>query len=581
MNYKDARTNVIGNIDYADGNAGFRDEVKEVFESYTTQGVNIISDLPSIIGSSKSKNDFIDALTESMGNSPLHSNAAASKAPFYKNYIERVSQLLDNTLSTIAAESIMTGYAPIVAYNPFFLKKQWIDCVWKDVLMTEIPKTPVIEMALERRYLKDMNGNEYPLPESLYDPDLVSGLMNAATGLNIKEDPIPVSSCKNLNLIDPTYIPGVIAGDNTVELTQGIIIFKVVMVDTATVEHEVPVNIGLDISTHNFVKGAVRYDVLDQQGDLVETLEDELVGKVNFKDGTITVMSTTGKITKICLRGKTANRYNTRSLDVVRRVEKIEWTMPESGPRLNAAVTIEDAADALALQNIDVIADNINVMGSTLANFEDAEIQKFLLDSFEAQKVGNAAGIKYNELGVDSFIVEGEYKTLPYEGYSITIPEWLKGSREYFERVIGALKLKLRSSNVVIVAVANPNVIRFLQDGINWVFSDDTQISGVKLSYNFGIYTSAQDRVHILTSMRLSEDQGIRFVVIPLTQELITFKHYKYNVTIDRNYRHPLFSLVPNILATQRTLTKEVFPVQGVLAISGRELVSPDSLKRE
>lgn len=581
MNYKDARTNVIGNIDYADGNAGFRDEVKEVFESYTTQGVNIISDLPSIIGSSKSKNDFVDALTESMGNSPLHSNAAASKAPFYKNYIERVSQLLDNTLSTIAAESVMTGYAPIVAYNPFFLKKQWIDCVWKDVLMTEIPKTPVIEMALERRYLKDMNGNEYPLPESLYDPDLVSGLMNAATGLNIKEDPIPVSSCKNLNLIDPTYIPGVIAGDNTVELTQGIIIFKVVMVDTATVEHEVPVNIGLDISTHNFVKGAVRYDVLDQQGDLVETLEDELVGKVNFKDGTITVMSTTGKITKICLRGKTANRYNTRSLDVVRRVEKIEWTMPESGPRLNAAVTIEDAADALALQNIDVIADNINVMGSTLANFEDAEIQKFLLDSFEAQKVGNAAGIKYNELGVDSFIVEGEYKTLPYEGYSITIPEWLKGSREYFERVIGALKLKLRSSNVVIVAVANPNVIRFLQDGINWVFSDDTQISGVKLSYNFGIYTSAQDRVHILTSMRLSEDQGIRFVVIPLTQELITFKHYKYNVTIDRNYRHPLFSLVPNILATQRTLTKEVFPVQGVLMISGRELVSPDSLKRE
>ena len=133
----------------------------------------------------------------------------------------------------------------------------------------------------------------------------------------------------------------------------------------------------------------------------------------------------------------------------------------------------------------------------------------------------------------------------------------------------------------LIVAVSHPNVIRFLQDGINWVFSDDTQISGVKLSYNFGIYTSAQDRVHILTSMRLSEDQGIRLVVIPLTQELITFKHYKYNVTIDRNYRHPLFSLVPNILATQRTLTKEVFPVQGVLSITGRELISPDSLKRE
>ena len=37
--------------------------------------------------------------------------------------------------------------------------------------------------------------------------------------------------------------------------------------------------------------------------------------------------------------------------------------------------------------------------------------------------------------------------------------------------------------------------------------------SGVKLSYNFGIYTSAQDRIHILTTMRLREEDGIRFIV--------------------------------------------------------------------
>ena len=582
MTYEDkARTNVIGNVSFADGSAGFADEIKGVFESYTASGVDLINELPSIISSPKTKRDFIDALCESMVNSPLYSNPEAAKRPFYSNYTERVEQLLSNTLDSIATESVMTGYAPIVAYNPFFLKKQWIDCVWKDVLMTEIPKTPVIEMAFERRYLKDMDGNEYPLPEALYDADLVKSLMDAATGLNIKEDPIDISLCKALSLIDPTYIPGVIAGDTTVELTQGITIFKVVMVDSAAVAHEVPVNIGLDISTHNFVKGVVKFDVIDAStGDVTETLEDELIGNVNFKDGKITVMSTTGKVTKICLRGKTANRYNQRSLDVVRRVEKIEWVMPESGPRLNAAVTIEDAADALALQNIDIIADNINIMGSTLANFVDADIQRFVLDSFEAEKAGAAAGIPYNELGIDSFIVEGGYNTLPYEGYSITIPDWLKGSREYFERIVAALKMKLRSSNMVIVAVAHPNLIRFLQDGINWVFSDDTQISGVKLSYNFGIYTSAQDRVHIVTSMRLDEDMGIRFIAIPLTAELITFKSYLYNVTIDRNYRHPLFSLVPNIMATQRNLVKSVFPVQGKMAITGREFFSPDSLKR-
>lgn len=581
MSYKDnARVNVIGNVEYADGNIGFKDEVKGVFESYTSAGVDLIHELPSIISSRKTKADFIDALCESMQDSPLGHNDVAMRSPFYNNYTDRVEQLLENTLDTIATESVMTGYAPIVAYNPFFLKKQWIDCIWKDVLMTEIPKTPVIEMAMERRYLKDLSGNEYPLPECLYDATLVQSLMNSATGLNIKEDPIAINLCKNLNLIDPTYIPGVVFGDKTVELTQGLTIFKVVMTDTQSQTHDVPVNIGLDISTHNFVKGKIRYDVYDDDDEFVETLEDELIGNVNFKDGKITVMSTTGKVTKICLRGKTANRFNQRSLDVVRRVEKIEWVMPESGPRLNSAITIEDAADALALQNIDIIADNINMMGSTLANFEDAEDQNFILQSFAAEKAGAAAGIPYNELGVDSFIVEGGYQTLPYEGYSHDIPGWLKGSREYFERMIGALKTKLRSSNMVIVAVAHPNLIRFLQDGINWVFSEDTQISGVKLSYNFGVYTSAQDRVHIITTMRLSEDDGIRFIVIPLTQELITFKAYKYNVTIDRNYRHPLYSLVPNIMATMRHMVKTVFPVQGLMTIQGREMFSPDTLER-
>lgn len=573
--------NVVGNITASDSDYGFKNEIKAVFESYTQQGVDLIHDLPSIISAPKSKQDFIGALTESMSESPLYTNSACAKAPFFNNYIDRVDQLMSNTLDSIATESVMTGYAPIVAYNPFFLKKQWIDTVFSAVLMTEIPKTPVVEFGFEKRYLKDLEGHEYPLPEALYDDELVKTLMDASTGLNVKEEPIAVGTCKDLSLIDPKYIPGVIAGDHTVELTPGLHIFEVRMADSKGQVHEVPVNITVDISTHNFVKGAIKFDVVDAEGNVVETLTDELIGKVNFKDGKVTVMSTSGVVTHVCFRGKTANRFNQRSLDVVRRVEKIEKVMPESGPRLNSAVTIEDAADALALQNIDIIADNINVMGATLANFEDAEIKSFLVESFEAQKKGMAAGIKYNDLGDNTMIVEGSFNALPYDGYGYTITEWMKASREYFERVVGALKLKLRSSNVMIVAVANPNIIRFLQDGINWVFSDDTQISGVKLSYNFGIYTSAQDRVHILTSMRMNEDEGIRFVAIPLTQELITFKHYKYNVCIDRNYRHPLYSLVPNIMATQRTLSFEILPVAAQLKISGRELFSPDTLVRQ
>lgn len=574
-------TEIVGKILHSDSDMGFKSEVKGVFESYQAQGINLIQDLPSVIANPSSKQAFIGTATESMSDSVLMTNSVASKDPFYGSYVNCVEQLLDNTLDSIATESIMTGYAPIVAYNPFFLKKQWIDCVFKDVLMTEIPKTPVINIGFERRYAKDSEGNEYPLPEALYDDEITKKLLDEATGLNIKEDPIDINLLKGLSLIDPTYIPGVVAGDHTVELTPGLTVVSATVKDTSGTDHKVAMNMTVDITTHNFVNGKVNYKVIDTgTGEVTETIEDELVGKVDFKKGTVTMMSTSGKVTHVVLRGKTANRFNQRSLSVERRVEHIQKVMPESGPRLNTAVTIEDAADALALQNIDIIADNINVMGATLANFEDAEINMFLKQSFQAQKDGLANFVKYDELKDNIMIAEAEFDALAYDTFAGRMTEWMKDSREWFERTIAALKTKLRSSNVIIVAVAHPNLIRFLQDGINWVFSDDTQISGVKLSYQFGIYTSAQDRVHIVTTMRMNEDDGIRFLVIPLTNELITYKHYKYNVMIDRNYRNPVYQLTPNILATQRTLTFEILPVQGLLKINNRDMHSPSTLKR-
>ena len=574
-------TEIVGKIQHSDGDVGFKSEVKGVFESYQAQGIDLINDLPSVIATPSAKQAFIGTATESMSDSVLMTNSVASKDPFYGSYVNCVEQLLDNTLNSIATESIMTGYAPIVAYNPFFLKKQWIDCVFKDVLMTEIPKTPVINIGFERRYAKDSEGNEYPLPEALYDDEITKKLLDEATGLNIKEEPIAIDLLKNLSLIDPTYIPGVIAGDHTVELTPGLSVVAAIVKDSAGTDHKVAMNMTVDITTHNFVNGKIDYKVIDEStGDVTETISDELIGRVDFKKGTVSLMSTSGAVTHVVLRGKTANRFNQRSRSVERRVEHIQKVMPESGPRLNTAVTIEDAADALALQNIDIIADNINVMGATLANFEDAEINMFLKQSFQAQKNGLANFVKYNELTDNIMITESEFDTLAYDTFAGRLTDWMKDSREWFERTIAQLKTKLRSTNVMIVAVAHPNLIRFLQDGINWVFSDDTQISGVKLSYQFGIYTSAQDRVHVVTTMRMSEDDGIRFLVIPLTNELITYKHYKYNVMIDRNYRNPVYQLTPNILATQRTLTFEILPVQGVMKIKNRDMHSPETLKR-
>lgn len=570
-------TPVVGNNYGMDDSLGFKDEIKHVFESYQGQGVSITNDLMAIITNPETKQEFISNICESLTTSPLFTNEAIANETFYNNYTERVEALVDNSLNTVATESAMLGYAPIVAYNPFFLKKQWISCIFKDVLLTEVPQSPVINLAFEKRYLKTLDGREFPIPEVNYDDALMAELTQEATGLSISSEAFAITEFKPAAcILKPKYIPGIVEGDVTAELTADFHIAKVVLVDKDSKEHEVPCNIKVDITTHNFTKGEVKFDVVDEDGTVTETIEDRIIGNVDFKSGKVIITSENDKIKKVVLAGKTANRWNNRSLDVVRRVEQLQYVMPESGPRLNSAVTIEDASDALVLQKVDVIADNVDVMGRTLADFEDYEIRTFLDNSFEAQE---AAGVGPH--GYEKLTETAGFNALPYEGFTNNTTDWMKDAKEYFERLIEALKNKLKTDKATITVVGHPSLVRFLQDGIKWVFADDTQISGMKISYNFGIYTTAGDRVHIITTRYMAPEKGLKFVVIPTTTELVTFKHYKYNCVIDRNYRNPLYTLTPNIMCTHRTLTFEVLPVQGKMTIEGRDLFSPETLKRK
>lgn len=590
--HNDVKTKVVGNVMASDENMGFKSDIVHAFEEYALEGVNLATDLYTILTSPAKAQQFNDVVLESVVSSEGLTNADASSDPFYGNYADRLSQLMTNSNNDIVRESVMTGYSPIVSYAPFFLKKQWIACVWKDVLMTEVPNNPIINYQFQKRYIKDMDGNRYEIPDVYYDQETMKKLLSEATGVALKENLQISLPMNHINLVDPTrnadpsitYLEdGFVTRDLSNALTQDIAIIAVTLKDSKSKEHEVPTNIRIDITTHNFVKGKVSYVVKDETGEPTETLEDEIIGNVDFDESAITVMAVHGKATKIRLRGKTANRFNHRSLDVERRVEQLQYVMPESGPRLNSAVTIEEAADAIALGNIDMFADNADTMGNVLAYMEDLEIKSFMDTSYQAQADAAAAGLKgpHNfpqDNHFDSLIVEGRFNTLPFGGYGSNVTSWMQDSKEYFERVLEQLKYKLQTSQCIVNCVCHPSLVRYLKADVRWVFTGETNVSGMKLQYEFGITTVAGDRVHIITSRYMDPNEGIRFVVIPTTSDLITFKHLKYAVTVDRGYRHPLEPLVPNMMATQRTLTFEVIPVQGKLFIDGREMSSPQNV---
>lgn len=566
-------TPVVGNDYKSDSSQGFKSEVSAILGSYTRTNT-LAGAMEQIMSSPTARGQFLDAVMESITTSPIFTDPNCMNSRFYDNYADRLRQLEENSMTRAAVESIVTGYSPIVAYNPFFIKKQWISTVFKDILMTEVPPTPLINYAVEKRYLRTMDGAEYQIPDVFYDPNITRSLRAACTGASIKEEPIELNKLRSLSLIDPEYIPGVVKNDPAVELTQDICICSVTLNDGTVV----PCNIRTDATHNTWNQGQITYKRTDGRGNITEVITDTLFGAVDFVKGTVTVVSEENNVKAVTLRGKIANRWNDRSITTVRRVEPLQYTMPESGERINAPITLEDAAHALALQDLDIVADNVDVMGRTLAEFEDFEIRDFLDTSYEAQ--ANAGSMATSFMDQNTLIVKGNFDALPYEGFTNNITDWMKDSREYFERVLAGLKTKLKTDDAVVICYAHPNLVRFLQNGINWVFTDETQISGMKISYNFGIYTGSQDRVHVITSLYCPEDSGLHFVVIPTTNELITYKHFKYNAVIDRNYRDPVHPLTPNVMVTQSTLTIEVLPVQGRMTIANRDANSPTTLKR-
>ena len=579
-------TKIIGNTSDADASYGFKKEISDIFEQYATEGVNLPTDLYSVLSSPATEQNFVDMVMESVVNSPALTSGEAKSDPFYSNYAERLAQLAENSNREIVQESVMTSYAPITAYAPFFLKKQWISCVMKDVLLTEVPTSPIINYQFQRRYIVDMEGNKYEMPDVYKKKDVMKKLIAQSTGVAIKETPIKLP-LKNENLVDTTrnadpsktYLEeGFVTRDLSQALNPDMFIFKVIMTDPEdSKQYELPCSIMLDVTTHNFMKQKLSYAVKDGEGNVTKTLEDEVIGTVDFDTSSITVMSVNGIITHICLRGKTSNRFNHRSLDVRREVTRLERVMPESGPRFNSPVTIEEAADAISTGNIDMFADNADMMGNALANFEDIEIRSFLDESYDRQMTAKKQGLA-DQFGYTNLVEEGTFSALPFGGFSNNISEWIKDAKEYFERILEQLKYKLETDQCIVTCVCHPSLIRFIQGELRWVFDSGSEISGMKLQHNFAVSTAGGDKIRFVTTRYMDPDDGIRFILIPTTTDLITFKHLKYSVTVDRGYRHPLEPLVPNLMATQRTLTFEVIPVQGKMKITGRGLNSPENV---
>lgn len=469
---------------------------------------------------------------------------------------EKLDQLFENTRYEIVRENVGT-LNPIVGYTMPILKKSFLECHSKDVVLTEVAPAPIINQVFERKFLKDADGKKYYIPDIYYD-DQFASVMPAAMGL-------PIPSTYYALPMHEFDILGAAGGSIQMrdELSGDFIIDGVKM----TVDGAPKTITGLRIVPNKGARGSFTYDVVTKDAAGNE-LTDTISGRVDFYHGKVSVSSASGLVEEVLFAGHLSNQNNYRSLEFDREREPISWEIGE-GVRFNTGMTIEKLKDTQVLASIDIMAETISDMSETMAQYEDSFVFKFLNDSYNAWRKRNIAPFGYTEGFTETY----QFNFIPPTTIIKTTAEWSQDLKWYLNRQMDKLKEKLKTDKIMFVIYGNPAHITLLEQStpVNWIIDNGTRVGGVQLEYRFGVMTQNKSRVHVVSSMKVGRDKGLRIVAYPTTREHITFKHLKYSVNISNEYRNPLTPLTPNLMGTNRFLTTELTPVQGEMRLLNSE----------
>lgn len=552
-------TNVVGSFNI-DRDVDFKDSCKNLMESFSTNyQMDAVSDLFNILKYAPAKEAYKELLLADVTEESLNTDDR-----YMQMTPAKLEQLFENSALEIVSEGAEYGQLqPIVGLSLPILKKVWLKCPLKDILMTEVPDKPIVKVAIERPFLKDKDGNKYYIPEIFYNNDYKE-VSAKGRGKEVSSKWYPESGTlpfTDLNMLEESG--GSLSMRDALGYDFAIVAVKVLMAESEYAELT-----GYDIQPDYAANGSFNAEII-YTNKAGEKKRDILLGQVDAYSGIVSVASTAGLISQVKFGGHLQNVNNTETLELdVERTLK-EWKIPDSTERLNTGLPIEKIKDYKTLFDMDVTTKVISDMGDTLANFEDSQGLDFLDNSYKKWRGKKDLPYGYEE----GFVETWNFNCTPNTATTfITTSQWIDTELKYhLNRAVDKLKTKLKREDIMFVLYGNPENITLIQDNVKWIIDEDTKMGGVQVDYRFGVMTANKNRMHVVSTMKVSKDSGIRIVAYPLSKEVITFKHYKYSLNIENVYRNPITPLIPNVMATSRYLTTELFPVQGAFNLVGTD----------
>ena len=568
----------------------FDDIFTEAYDSMLANGVDIMVDVNSMIKNKAKLNAFKEALIGELKTECANMADSEEEYGTHAHLYEQVSDMFDNCVEDFYKESTrVPQLLPIKAIDFPILVKQQLKLASKDIIQTEVTKSPIIKKHIEQTYIVDNNdkSKRWKYPQCFFT-DEFKEIFKAGKGLPIKDTPVnlPVS---NLN------VPAVLTDADAVNsktnsgrenFTMDLKITKIVVKDpddvTATITLPLPRPMRINLSDNQWLGGKIDMTVTGSNGTEAH-ITDHIMGVADFISNTTSLAAVEGKVKAVIFDGYLSNEKNERHVTFDYAREEIEWKI-EDGTRVNVPYSLEELEDAKALMDIDLYKKTYNNLSDYMTQMEDSTILSWLDEQFDLYD-----GVEISQddiLGWGSFITK---RVFDCDSTSLTtaLPnEYIEKMLKFkIDRLIIDICDKAKLEDMTFVIYGNPRFISLLNPVVNWITRPGSTANGVKLDYSYGIMTSGDVKVQVVSTKKVNasyddvkkEFSGVRIIPFPLSNEQFTFKHYKYTTHIltaqNSAYRAPDLpgGSMTNLMGVSRYTNAAIQGIQAQLKFANAE----------
>jgi hypothetical protein len=509
-----------------EGTQTFDEHFNDLYEQYKESlGIDIKRDIRPMLADrsfmEQYKQDLMTPVFEGF-------REASPNDPHIESIIENVERFWDTKVNSYTESASMTGFLPIATLEFPVLVKQFFSSVLKDIIEVETVKSPNITKHIRTTYLVDnQTGEELEYPKCMFDGTWEK-MWNASKGHKIRNDVVPF---ENGRLSKYDIISGLT--DGVPGIDQLSFQFKIIAVKVGEEVIQLPGNgITVEFSTNGTL---VNGDLKFTSSATGTEVEDVLAGQVNFRDGTISIASTSGQVEGVVFDGYLSNEKNMRSVSVRERRQILRFTI-EDGARWNMPFSIEEIEDAAALLDINYYNRMVDEIVRTQEMQECMTVIKFLNEEFK----------KFNGVQTDTYKLESLAMTHTVD---LNPPQYFAG--DPFKYISTAVQFRLKSivhqlteltklDGLSFVIVGNPMATQLLSEFVGWKSQQGTNIGGIDVNNSYGFATDMGANIRVVASnlydaytVDAVEATGKRELVLhiygyPTSADHISFRHLKF-----------------------------------------------------